>query len=202
MRFSEDTARTRGFDTPSLIPSFPHSLCCVLASPLTWPLFRLARANGAFQLETNASTQLEGKQWQQWYSLELRVNWVHNVLFISLPIDLYDGQSGSAGAPLCVCWVCLSPPDAFRTCRLKYQNKLRTNYINLGTGRKALNIYGILLASLLLLAHLSWDINIGLLFYLKCTRSSTPTLSWLTTTNWTGVWTSVHLSITHLGIWS
>ena len=31
------------------------------------------------------------------------------------------------------------------------------------------------LASFLLLANLSWDINVELLFYLKCTRSSTPT---------------------------
>jgi hypothetical protein len=33
------------------------------------------------------------------------------------------------------------------------------------------------LASLQLLANLSWDINIELLFYLKCTRSSAPTIN-------------------------
>ena len=35
----------------------------------------------------------------------------------------------------------------------------------------------ILLASLLLLTNLSWDINIELLFYLKCTGFSTPPIN-------------------------
>jgi hypothetical protein len=33
------------------------------------------------------------------------------------------------------------------------------------------------LASLLLLANLSWDINVELLFYLKCRKSSTATIN-------------------------
>jgi hypothetical protein len=60
--------------------------------------------------------------------------------------------------------------------QVEISNKLWTNYINLGTGWKAWNIYDNL-ASLLLLANLSWDIIIGLLFDLKCTRSATPTIN-------------------------
>ena len=101
---------------------------------------------------------------------------------------LHGTQTDCAHAPSCISLFCPPTPTVVMIRRLKYQNKLWTNYINLGTGRKAFNIYGNLaslhllanlsyLDSLLLLANLSWDINIELLFYLKCTRPSTPTIN-------------------------
>jgi hypothetical protein len=74
-------------------------------------------------------------------------------------------------APLSACLFCSSTPETIRTRKLKYQKKLWTNYINLGTGRNT-NIHGHLaswltVASKFVLGYKHWvDF-----FNLKCTRS-------------------------------
>ena len=59
----------------------------------------------------------------------------------SVCLTCWPDRSRLCVRPSHACWFCPPTLDAMRTRRLKYQNKLWTNYINLGTGWKV-NIYG------------------------------------------------------------
>lgn len=72
----------------------------------------------------------------------------------------------SPRSPSSACWFCLSPRRHIHDTQVKNNKKQQwTNYIHLRTGRNTHETFLGFLASLLLLAKLSWEINIGVVIF-------------------------------------